>query len=43
MKRDVLAAAASLSALLIVSPPWPFWAAWGAICAWQVSKYVRRP
>ena len=42
MRTDALAAAATLAALLIVDPPWPFWVAWAAVAAYQVSKYLPR-
>ncbi|WOC11266.1 hypothetical protein [Gordonia sp. MP11Mi] len=41
MKRDIIAAAASLGALLIVDARWPFWVVWAVAVAYQISKYKR--
>lgn len=39
---DLVATASTAGVLLIVHAPWPFWAVWAAVTAYQVGNRIAR-
>lgn len=39
---DLIGTASTAGVLLIVRAPWPFWAVWGAVTAYQIGNRVAR-
>lgn len=39
---DLVATAAAAGVLLVVDAPWPLWAIWGTVTAYQVGNRVIR-
>lgn len=38
---DLVGTVATAGVLLIVGAPWPFWAVWGVVTAYQIGNRIR--
>jgi len=39
---DLVASASTAGVFLILNPPWPLWATWGLVVAYQIGNRVVR-